>query len=252
MGGVDFSSFGVAGEGGDVEAVGGGDVLEDALVFGLVEEGELFVLVVEVDEGLLGGGHFLGVVGGEAGAEDEGVVGFEGEVFGVLAEGVDDDVLSGFAEGIGDGFEGIAINHEEGGVLTGEVVEEGGELAGGPEGVVEEGEVFCEVVVDFRKGSGEGIGKESSGEVGIPAATGVVEFVFRLPNVEVALDGGVLISEGLGLDGSLDGGEVDVVAGGGEEFWDEFFRQHVRSLLCVFEAGVGDSLREDLGCAEEN
>lgn len=49
-----------------------------------------------------------------------------------------------------------------------------------------------------------------------------MEFAFFLPGVEVALDGGVLVGQGLGFDGALDGGEVDVVAGGGEEFWDEF------------------------------
>ena len=61
-GGIDFAAFGVAGEGGNIEAVFGGDVLEEAFVFGLVEEGELFVFVVEIDEGLLDGGEFFGVV----------------------------------------------------------------------------------------------------------------------------------------------------------------------------------------------
>ena len=41
----------------------------------------------------------------------------EGEVFGVFAEGVDDDGFSGVTEGIGDGSEGISIDHEEGGVF---------------------------------------------------------------------------------------------------------------------------------------
>lgn len=151
MGGVDLAALGVAGEGGDVEAVLGGDVLENALVFRLIEEGEFFVFVVEIDEDLLDGSEFFAVVAAEAGAEDDGVFLAKGKFLGVLAEGVGDDVEAGIEKDVGDGFHGVAINHKKGGVAGGEVMEESGELAGGPEGVIEEGKFFAEECGELGK-----------------------------------------------------------------------------------------------------
>ena len=73
------------------------------------------------------------------------------------------------------------------------------------------------------------------GEVGIPTASGVVEFALLLPAGEVGFDGGVLVGEGFGLDGAADGVEIDVLAGGGEEFGDEFFGE----VVLAIEVGKG-------------